>query len=484
MLDSGAKKRILMVEDTASVAALYKSYLNPLDVEVEIASTGQEAIQRFSTGSTFSLILLDLRLPDISGFDVLSDIRQHHPDIPVVIMTAHGSIDAAVEAMRYGASDFLIKPCEADLLRVTVNNALKPKSKIGNQSPEGAYYGFIGRSVPMQAVYRVIDSAAPSKATVFITGESGTGKEVCAEAIHAASSRAKKPFVAINCAAIPKDLIESELFGHVKGAFTGAASEREGAAELADGGTLFLDEICEMDLELQSKLLRFIQTGTFQKVGSSKIKHVDVRFVCATNRDPWEEVLKGNFREDLYYRLHVIPLALPPLRERGEDVVEIAQSLLLMFAMEEGKDFRTFNPEVTHRLLSYEWPGNVRQLQNVIRNIVVLHNGREVEEHMLPPPLNAVSGVKIASIPERATSHDATAPFRDNHFSVAKEMLNQGAVTKADIEPLWLVEKRAIQIAIDACDGNIPQAAGLLEVSPSTIYRKLQSWQESQEKRN
>ncbi|AMG31413.1 sigma-54-dependent Fis family transcriptional regulator [Grimontia hollisae] len=484
MLDSGAKKRILMVEDTASVAALYKSYLNPLDVEVEIASTGQEAIQRFSTGSTFSLILLDLRLPDISGFDVLSDIRQHHPNIPVVIMTAHGSIDAAVEAMRYGASDFLIKPCEADLLRVTVNNALKPKSKIGNQLPEGAYYGFIGRSVPMQAVYRVIDSAAPSKATVFITGESGTGKEVCAEAVHAASSRAKKPFVAINCAAIPKDLIESELFGHVKGAFTGAASEREGAAELADGGTLFLDEICEMDLELQSKLLRFIQTGTFQKVGSSKVKHVDVRFVCATNRDPWEEVLKGNFREDLYYRLHVIPLALPPLRERGEDVVEIAQSLLLMFAMEEGKDFRTFNPEVTHRLLSYEWPGNVRQLQNVIRNIVVLHNGREVEEHMLPPPLNAVSGVKIASIPERATSHAATAPFRDNHFSVAKEMLNQRAVTKADIEPLWLVEKRAIQIAIDACDGNIPQAAGLLEVSPSTIYRKLQSWQESQEKRN
>lgn len=484
MLDSGAKKRILMVEDTASVAALYKSYLNPLDVEVDIASTGQEAIQLFSTGNTFSLILLDLRLPDISGFDVLSEIRQHHPDIPVVIMTAHGSIDAAVEAMRYGASDFLIKPCEADLLRVTVNNALKPKSKMGNQSPEGAYYGFIGHSVPMQAVYRVIDSAAPSKATVFITGESGTGKEVCAEAVHAASSRAKKAFVAINCAAIPKDLIESELFGHVKGAFTGAASEREGAAELADGGTLFLDEICEMDLDLQSKLLRFIQTGTFQKVGSSKVKQVDVRFVCATNRDPWEEVLKGNFREDLYYRLHVIPLVLPPLRERGEDVVEIAQSLLLMFAMEEGKDFRTFTPEVTNRLLNYEWPGNVRQLQNVIRNIVVLHNGREVTEHMLPPPLNTVSGVKIALTPERATSHAAVVPSRDDNFSVAKENLKQGAVTKADIEPLWLVEKRAIQIAIDACDGNIPQAAGLLEVSPSTIYRKLQSWQESQEKRN
>ncbi|PML78932.1 quorum-sensing sigma-54 dependent transcriptional regulator LuxO [Enterovibrio norvegicus] len=485
MQESGAKKRILMVEDTASVAALYKSYLNPLDVDVEIASTGQQAIEHFAAGHQFALILLDLRLPDISGFEVLAEIRKHQPDIPVVIMTAHGSIDAAVEALRYGASDFLIKPCEADLLRVTVNKALKPKSIVDGNKPEGAYYGFIGRSVPMQAVYRVIDSAAPSKATVFITGESGTGKEVCAEAIHAASTRAKHPFVAINCAAIPKDLIESELFGHVKGAFTGAAAEREGAAEMADGGTLFLDEICEMDLDLQSKLLRFIQTGTFQKVGSSKVKQVDVRFICATNRDPWKEVVAGNFREDLYYRLHVIPLSLPPLRERGADVVEIAQSLLVMFAMEEGKDFREFNDEVTQRLLTYDWPGNVRQLQNVIRNTVVLHNAREVTEEMLPPPLSNVSGVKIASPFVRSNATSTIAPAHDNNVAVNSALLlKQGPVTKADIEPLWLTEKRAIQIAIDACDGNIPQAAGLLEVSPSTIYRKLQSWQESQEKRN
>ncbi|MDD1781285.1 sigma-54 dependent transcriptional regulator [Enterovibrio sp. ZSDZ35] len=484
MLDSGAKKRILMVEDTASVAALYKSYLNPLDVDVEIASNGRQALEQFSSDSAFSLILLDLRLPDLSGFEVLAEIRKQKPDIPVVIMTAHGSIDAAVEALRYGASDFLIKPCEADLLRVTVNNALKPKSAINKQSPEGAYYGFIGRSVPMQAVYRVIDSAAPSKATVFITGESGTGKEVCAEAVHAASARAKNPFVAINCAAIPKDLIESELFGHVKGAFTGAAAEREGAAEMADGGTLFLDEICEMDLDLQSKLLRFIQTGTFQKVGSSKVRQVDVRFVCATNRDPWEEVMKGNFREDLYYRLHVIPLTLPPLRDRGEDVLEIAQSLLLHVAMEEGKDFRTFNAGVIQRLISYDWPGNVRQLQNVIRNIVVLHNAREVTETMLPPPLSTVSGVKIASLGSNNKNQNTIAHIREESFAVSSTLNRPESITKADIEPLWLVEKRAIQIAIDACDGNIPQAAGLLEVSPSTIYRKLQSWQESQEKRN
>ncbi len=479
MLNYGAKKRVLMVEDTASVAALYKSYLNPLDLDVEIANTGKEALTLFCNEDLYSLILLDLMLPDLSGFEVLSEIRQYHPDIPVVIMTAHGSIDAAVEALRYGATDFLIKPCEADLLRVTVNNALKPKNKNEQQKPEGTYFGFIGQSYSMQAVYRVIDSAAPSKATVFITGESGTGKEVCAEAVHAVSSRAKNPFVAINCAAIPKDLIESELFGHVKGAFTGAAAEREGAAEMADGGTLFLDEICEMNLDLQSKLLRFIQTGTFQKVGSSKVKAVDVRFVCATNRDPWEEVIKGNFREDLYYRLHVIPLNLPPLRERGDDVIEIAQSLLMMFAMEEGKDFKSFNLEVTSRFISYDWPGNVRQLQNVIRNIVVLHNGIEVTESMLPPPLSNISGAKIASNPIKPTNPVVVSLSEEKIEKKSSKISNSMPTSKMDIEPLWVVEKRAIQFAIDICDGNIPQAAGLLEVSPSTIYRKLQSWKAS-----
>ncbi|QIR06579.1 MULTISPECIES: quorum-sensing sigma-54 dependent transcriptional regulator LuxO [Salinivibrio] len=471
-------KRILMVEDTASVAALYKSYLNPLDVEVEIVGTGQEALNFFAQqGDQLALIILDLRLPDMSGIDVLAHVRANAPSLPVIIMTAHGSIDAAVDAMRNGANDFLIKPCEADQLRVTVNKSLKPKVASQSQSErqEGEYHGFIGRSLPMQAVYRVIESAAPSKATVFITGESGTGKEVCAEAIHAASTRSNKPIIALNCAAIPKDLIESELFGHVKGAFTGAAAERDGAAELADGGTLFLDEICEMDLDLQSKLLRFIQTGTFQKVGSSKVKKVDVRFVCATNRDPWLEVQQGKFREDLYYRLHVIPLALPPLRDRGSDVLEIANALLALFSAEEGKDFCRFNEAVVKQLLEYDWPGNVRQLQNVIRNIVVLHNGEEVTAEMLPPPFARASGVEIAS------SHPNTRSEVALQTLTAREQSddNLTAISKSDIEPLWKTEKRAIEVAIDACNGNIPQAAGLLEVSPSTIYRKLQAWQKT-----
>jgi len=309
----------------------------------------------------------------------------------------------------------------------------------------------------MQQVYRTIDSAASSKASIFITGESGTGKEVCAEAIHAASKRGDKPFIAINCAAIPKDLIESELFGHVKGAFTGAATDRQGAAELADGGTLFLDELCEMDLDLQTKLLRFIQTGTFQKVGSSKMKSVDVRFVCATNRDPWKEVQEGRFREDLYYRLYVIPLHLPPLRERGEDVIEIAYSLLGYMSVEEGKAFVRFAQEVLDRFNQYEWPGNVRQLQNVLRNVVVLNNGKEITLNMLPPPLNQ--------------------PI-ENSLRLKEKQSED--ITVKDIFPLWITEKTAIEQAIKACDGNIPRAAGFLDVSPSTIYRKLQAWNAKQ----
>ncbi|MCG6415340.1 quorum-sensing sigma-54 dependent transcriptional regulator LuxO [Vibrio fluvialis] len=446
-----------MVEDTASVAALYRSYLTPLEIDINIVGTGREAIESIAHREP-DLILLDLRLPDMTGMDVLHAVKQRSPDVPVIFMTAHGSIDTAVEAMRHGAQDFLIKPCEADRLRVTVNNAIRKASKLKNEADNPGnqnYQGFIGSSQTMLAVYRTIDSAASSKASIFITGESGTGKEVCAEAIHAASRRGDKPFIAINCAAIPKDLIESELFGHVKGAFTGAATDRQGAAELADGGTLFLDELCEMDLDLQTKLLRFIQTGTFQKVGSSKMKSVDVRFVCATNRDPWKEVQEGRFREDLYYRLYVIPLHLPPLRERGDDVIEIAYSLLAYMSKEEGKGFVRLAPEVVERFKQYEWPGNVRQLQNVLRNVVVLNEGREITLNMLPPPLNQPSE-SIISVPKASA-----AP-----------------VSVHEIFPLWMTEKQAIEKAIEACDGNIPRAAGYLDVSPSTIYRKLQTWNE------
>lgn len=453
MVEENKNRYLLMVEDTASVAALYRSYLTPLNIDITIVGNGRDALDSLKRRVP-DLILLDLRLPDMTGMDVLHEVKTHYPDVPVIFMTAHGTIDTAVEAMRHGSQDFLIKPCEADRLRVTVNNAIRKASKLKSEHPTDnpGYQGFIGSSHNMQQVYRTIDSAASSKASIFITGESGTGKEVCAEAIHAASQRGDKPFIAINCAAIPKDLIESELFGHVKGAFTGAATDRQGAAELADGGTLFLDELCEMDMDLQTKLLRFIQTGTFQKVGSSKMKSVDVRFVCATNRDPWKEVQEGRFREDLYYRLYVIPLHLPPLRDRGNDVVEIAYSLLGYMSHEEGKNFVRFDPAVLERFTQYEWPGNVRQLQNVLRNVVVLNNGKEITMEMLPPPLNQVSA-KMPEMPQAGSKPSVS-----------------------EICPLWMTEKQAIENAIAACDGNIPRAAGYLDVSPSTIYRKKQQW--------
>ena len=288
---------------------------------------------------------------------------------------------------------------------------------------------------------------------MFVTGESGTGKELAAEAIHSRSPRRGQPFVAINCGAIPGELMESEIFGHIRGAFTGAVANRDGAATRANGGTLFLDEICEMPLPLQTKLLRFIQTGRFQKVCGGEDESVDVRFVCATNRDPWQEVEAGRFREDLYYRLHVIPVHLPPLRDRGDDVIDIARQVLLRIAAEEGKAFRNFTDDALDLLRAGPWSGNVRELENVLRGAVVLHEGEEINAAMLPV-------------------RRGTAPYRE-----AAEMEWPAVMPPpVKIEPLRVAERRLVEAALAEFDGNIPKAARALEISPSTLYRKLAAW--------
>lgn len=459
---------VLLVEDSDSLAALYMAYLQEEACQVTHVETGQAALSAIAE-KVPDVVLLDLELPDMNGMEVLKHIHQRQIQTSVVIATAHGSVDMAVEAMRYNALDFIEKPFNAKRLTVTVRNALQHQrlARLVQLYQENferkEYHGFIGASLPMQAVYRIIESAGPSKATVFVTGESGTGKELCAEAIHKQSPRKDKPFVAINCAAIPRELIESELFGHVKGAFTGALNDRQGAASQADGGTLFLDEIGDMSLDLQSKLLRFLQAGTFHKVGGNKQETVDVRFICATNRDPLAEVQAGRFREDLYYRLHVIPIQLPPLRERASDVLLIARHFLLRYAREEHKHFTHFSPETEEILLHYDWPGNVRQLQNTIHSIVVLNDSQEVTVDMLPHPFFIPADGDAAGQPRRKRSRSP-----QEHVPVAR-------ITDKII-PLWLVEKQAIEQAIDLCEGNIPKAAALLEVSPSTIYRKLQRW--------
>lgn len=488
----------LLVEDSMSLGALYTEYLRSEGAKVTHVNHGEDALTELAQWQP-DLLVLDIKLPDMSGMDILQKVQSSYPGITVIMITAHGTIDLAVESMKSGAFDFLVKPFDAKRLSITVRNALKQRQLVNlveryEQSlPKENYMGFVGESLAMQTVYKTIDCVANSKASVFIVGESGTGKEVCAQAIHNAGNRSEKPFVALNCASIPKDLIESEIFGHTKGAFTGAVANREGAASRANRGTLFLDEICEMDLELQSKLLRFIQTGVFQRVGGTKEEKVDVRFVSATNRVPWEEVKEGRFREDLFYRLHVIPIELPPLRVRGKDVLLLANKLLKEYNREEGKQFKSFTTEAKKLLQSHDWPGNVRQLQNVIRQVVVLNSSDIVEASMLPslfksdPSCNqAPNKPVIASVNQASVLDNHESPAIDEQAGSESLHFGDSGTNKPEtgepeaIIPLWLSEKQTIEAAIEQCDGNVPKAAALLDISASTIYRKRQGWDELQ----
>lgn len=481
-----ATNRILLVEDDVSMAAVYRSYLTGLNYQIHHEETGHGALSAMDA-EQFDGILLDLTLPDINGLEILQKINQEELELEVIITTGDCSMNTAIEAMQLGARDYLVKPFSKDRLVTTLNNTFESQKlkriveTYREEIDRHNFCGFIGSSLPMQRVYQVIDSAASSKATIFITGESGTGKEVCAEAVHKRSERQASPFIALNCGAIPKDLIESEIFGHVKGAFTGAVKDRDGAAKAAQGGTLFLDEICEMELALQSKLLRFLQTGTLQKVGSDKTEKVDVRIICASNKDPLAEVQAGNFREDLYYRLHVLPIHLPPLRERENDVVEIARSFLEQYAKEEGKAFTGFSPGCEMTLSNYNWPGNVRQLQNVIRNIVVLHSGDQVTQEMLPAPLDGFTQPTPspqALVPETPTINASpTAPpsYHADPAGIAGPVADKLSEL---IRPMNEIEREAIERAIDLCGGNIPTAAHYLKISAATIYRKRNSWKD------
>jgi two-component system repressor protein LuxO len=456
-------QHVLLVEDSSTLSLTYQRYLSQAGFEVVAAPSGSEALAALEHRP--AVVALDLGLPDMDGLELLHEIQSRDQPPSVIIITGNASLSTAVAAMRAGAFDYLVKPFNAERLVTTVRNAIernalqKEVQVYRKELKREQFHGFIGSSLEMLAVYKTIESAARSNATVFITGESGTGKEVCANAIHMASARARKPFIAINCAAIPRDLMESEIFGHVAGAFTGALSDRSGAAELADGGTLFLDEICEMDINLQAKLLRLLQSGTFQRVGSGKVMKADIRVVCATNRDPLAEVDAGRFREDLYYRLHVIPVHLPALRERGDDIRLIANALLERFTKSEGKKFTQLSDDALETIARHDWPGNVRELQNAIHNAVVLHDGEVLEAAMLPDWVRA--GRRM-----RANAAETGGVFTPAPLPRPGEA----------IMPLWQIEKQAILAAIEACGGNVLKAAAFLEIAVSTIYRKKTEW--------
>jgi DNA-binding NtrC family response regulator len=455
---SSPRDTILLIEDTPSLQMMYAAALERAGLAVEACGTAAQGLAAFARLRP-AVVLLDLMLPDGTGLEVMREMLSREPQTCVIVITANGSINKAVEMMRAGAHEFLVKPFDDARLLAAVDNA---RRALRHRSPPAAAAGpavapppFIGTSPPMLAVYAKIRSVARSMATVFITGESGTGKELCAEAVHAASPRAHGPFIALNCGAIPGELLESEVFGHLRGSFTGAISDKPGAAAAADGGTLFLDEICEMDLNLQTKLLRFLQTSTITPVGATRARKVDVRIICATNRNPLEEVRAGRFREDLYYRLHVVPIHMPPLRERGDDVIEIAERLLVEMAREEGRSFTGLSPQVAEIFRALPWPGNVRQLINVLRNIVVLNDGPLVTAEMLPDDLTGS--------PPPPPAPGGGAPMLSD---LAGRTLAQ-------------IERLVIEAAIARNGGSIPRAAQELDVSPSTIYRKREAWQKA-----
>ncbi|MBF0454883.1 MAG: sigma-54-dependent Fis family transcriptional regulator [Magnetococcales bacterium] len=466
-------KSALIVEDDILLSGYCQNILKLNGWEVETVRTGEEGLKQIHNTPP-QVVLLDIFLPDSNGLDILLTIQKEMIDTTVVIMTGKGSVDLAVEAMRCGAFDFFEKPVEPERFLATMNNAIRHQKacqiikEYENNSKRDRLQKLIGASLPMQTLFRIIDNVSTSRATVFLLGESGTGKELCAEAIHQQSSRKNRPFIILNCAAIPHDLMESEIFGHKKGAFSDAQHFRQGAASLAHGGTLFLDEICEMELGLQSKLLRFIQSGRIKKVGGDQEESVDIRFICATNKDPHEEVKRGRFREDLLYRLLVVPITVPPLRERGDDILLLAHHFLTRYAKEENKAFTTFSTEAASALLQYEWPGNVREMQNVIQQSVVLHNGKKVTKEILPSPLDQIETRPHHFIPPTlSTDH--------SHMSAVEGQ------QPTPIIPLAQVEMEAIERAIKQCEGNVRLAADLLEIDQSTIYRKRKKWGQREE---
>lgn len=483
--------RVLLVEDVIALAIQYRSLAARLQIDVTTAGTVAEALRQVRAGP-WHAALVDLNLPDGSGFEVMQALLQAHPNCAVVVITAEDSIDNAVRASEAGAFDFLEKPVEADRLLVTLRNALSTSqltqriARFETAAPQ-QFEQFTGQSVQMQTVYRMIETVASSNAPVCITGESGTGKELAALAIHARSPRKAKKLVPINCAAIPKELIESELFGHTKGAFTGASSDRAGAFMEADRGTLFLDEIAELDMSVQAKLLRVLQTGEVKRLGDDTTRIVDVRIVCASHRNLAERVRAGAFREDLFYRLYVVPIELPPLRSRGDDVMLIARELLTRYAREDRKQLADFGPEAIAALKAHSWPGNVRELVNVVRAVVALHDGPVVLASMLPAAVIAqqpktsqtiVSAVQ-EDIPWFAMPAEIAAPSTlASPPATAVSVLHTSTsiYEPSRVRPITDIEREAVDYALRAFAGNVSQAARALQINPSTLYRKIQVW--------
>ena len=444
---------ILIADDEPHMRRLLEIMLHKMGHTVFAACDGQEALE-LALKNPVDLVITDMRMPRMDGITLLSRLREEGLDVPVIVITAHGTVESAVDAMKRGASDYLLRPFDLDALELAIERVLG-SAEITRQNAflreelNRGWEGFVGASGPMQAVYTQIRQVAPSRATVMITGETGTGKELAARAIHAASPRHDKLFVPINCAAIPAEMLESELFGHEKGAFTGAVKERIGKFELANGGTLFLDEITEMPMALQAKLLRVLQEGTLERLGSNRSITLDLRIIAASNRDPREAIRDGRLREDLFYRLNVFSLALPPLRERKEDI----PGLVAHFAAKHGRagSAPLAGPGLHEHLASYAWPGNVRELENMVERALVLAG-----DGVLRP-----AHFSFDAVPSIAASQVQT-----------DDALPSGPMN----EVVEALERRLIDDALSRSEGNKTRAAAMLGISERTLWYKLKKF--------
>jgi DNA-binding NtrC family response regulator len=476
---------VLIVDDDPVQRRLLEAMVQRFGYQAMVAEGGDTALALLSGAQRIDCMVLDLVMPDLDGLGVLARMREAGMDIPVIVQTAHGGIDNVVSVMRAGATDFVVKPASPERLQVSLRNALATKALAGElqrlkRSRDGtlSIADVITRSDAMRPVLRAAEKAAASTIPVLIEGESGVGKELIARAIHGSGSRRAKPFVAVNCGAMPENLVESILFGHEKGAFTGATDKHTGKFIEADGGTLFLDEVGELPPAAQVKLLRALQEGEVEPVGGRKNIKVDVRIISATNRDLIADVKTGRFREDLFYRLHVFPISVPPLRQRIEDIPELARHFLARLSAEEGKRVHSIGAEALRLLTAYRWPGNVRQLENAIFRAVVLTDGEQIGVHEFPQVSAQVGPDAVAAQPmiDPSPAIAATWPHVRETLNAAPLTIDTLRLTdeQGEVRPLEDIEREAIRFAIAHYREQMSEVARRLKIGRSTLYRKLE----------